>query len=83
MNHVWVAAGVAVINKRTDQGYRWKSGIMRRLFSGAGSSDLRPLSSVSGTDLGGIIGGSAGDDRSGQDDESLRRVMFMNCWGQS
>ncbi|GMH07206.1 hypothetical protein Nepgr_009046 [Nepenthes gracilis] len=89
MNRVWMAGIVAVVNSNTDQDYRWKSAIksfqptMRRHFPGDGLSNFRPLATVAGTDLGGLVGGCTGDVRTHQADESIRRVMFMNCWGQS
>ncbi|KAK7312769.1 hypothetical protein VNO77_36887 [Canavalia gladiata] len=41
----------------------------RRLFSAGDSSELRPS----------VIGKS---DVEGQADDSLRKVMYFNCWGQ-
>ncbi|KAJ7981394.1 Wound-responsive family protein [Quillaja saponaria] len=87
-NQAWVAASVAVVNGRTDQRQRWKSGLnslkqnRRKLFSTGESPDLRPISSMTGSDLTGILGNCDGDDRRRQDDDSLRQVMYLNCWGQ-
>ncbi|KAL4312133.1 hypothetical protein GQ457_01G001470 [Hibiscus cannabinus] len=83
LSRVWMATSVAVVQGRGEnQGQNWKSGIrllrrcQRRLFDGE-SSDLRPISVAMGSDLSGMVG-----NREGQADESIRRVMYLNCWGQ-
>lgn len=92
MSRMWAAAGVAAVNSLSDQGQKIKSGCKslnygkQRLFSGASSpdaTDLRPLSAVMSSDLGGFIGGRrGGDGQREQTEESLRHVMYLNCWGQ-
>ncbi|XVE66250.1 hypothetical protein DITRI_Ditri08aG0065400 [Diplodiscus trichospermus] len=79
LNRVWMATSVAVVQ---NQCQKWKSGVKflqrgkRRLFDGD-SSDLRPISGMIGSDLTGMVG-----NRDAQADESIRRVMYLNCWGQ-
>ncbi|KAL0001842.1 hypothetical protein SO802_015623 [Lithocarpus litseifolius] len=88
LNRVWMAASVAVVQSHTDQGHKWKTGLKslqhgkRKFDSGTCSdaSDLRPLSGMIGSDFPGVVGnGEANHERP---DESLRQVMYLNCWGQ-
>ncbi|CAN1123925.1 hypothetical protein LINPERPRIM_LOCUS3490 [Linum perenne] len=82
LNKAWTAAAVAVAQGHpTEQGTKWRSCLQslhhgkRRMFSGAGEgSDVRPLAAAVGSDRA--------DDGARQSDESMRRVMYMNCWGQ-
>ncbi|XVE49840.1 hypothetical protein DITRI_Ditri01bG0114500 [Diplodiscus trichospermus] len=83
LNRVWMATSVAVMQDHGEnQGQKWKSGINflqrdhRRLFAGD-SSDIRSISRMIGSDLSGMVG-----NRDAQADESIRRVMYLNCWGQ-
>ncbi|MFZ8444684.1 DUF3774 domain-containing protein, partial [Staphylococcus aureus] len=73
MNRVWVAASVAVVNGHTDHGgHKLKSGLRslhqgKKRFSSSSSStgvdhaDLRPISSMVGSDRGESLRGSGGD----------------------
>ncbi|CAI9275517.1 unnamed protein product [Lactuca saligna] len=89
LSRVFMTAGVAVANGHTDQGHKLKSGIKsfqqgKKAFSSSGSGadpvDLRPLSGILGSDVGGLLGG---EERRKQSDDSLRQAMYMNCWGPS
>ncbi|KAI8009159.1 hypothetical protein LOK49_LG07G02312 [Camellia lanceoleosa] len=99
LNRVWMATSVAVVNGHTDQGCKLKSGLKylnhgKQRFSSSSSSssaagsggdaaDLRPLASMVGSDLGGFMGTSNGEERRKQADDSLRQVMYLSCWGPS
>lgn len=78
INRVWMAATVAVVQGHTDLGFKMKTALTslhhtnKRLFS---SDNLRPLSGMIGS---GVIESVTQP----QADESLRRVMYLNCWGQ-
>ncbi|KAI3714064.1 hypothetical protein L1987_72654 [Smallanthus sonchifolius] len=88
MSRVFMTAGVAVANGHTDQGHKLKSGLKslqqgKKAFtsvSGANPADLRQTSGVLGSDVGGLLGA---EERRTQADDSLRQVMYMNCWGPS
>nr|DAD20771.1 TPA_asm: hypothetical protein HUJ06_022234 [Nelumbo nucifera] len=87
---VWMAAVVAVVQGHADQGFKWNSGLRslhcakKSLSSGANSTGFRPLSGLGGSDLGHFLSGSSiGDERRKLADESLQKVMYLSCWGQS
>ena len=83
-----MAASMAVVQGHTNQGHKWKTGIKslqhgkRKFFSGTGSdvSNLRPLLGMIGSDIPRVVGNHDGNLE--RPDESLRRVMYLNCWGQ-
>ncbi|KAK7401984.1 hypothetical protein VNO78_13900 [Psophocarpus tetragonolobus] len=86
LNRVWMAATVAVAQGHTDPGHKCKTALTSihhnrsRLFSGGSLSDLRPLSGVVGSEVAGASTGSSDVVR--QADDSLRKVMYLSCWGQ-
>ncbi|KAG6385136.1 hypothetical protein SASPL_153964 [Salvia splendens] len=88
-NRMWAAAGVAVANSLSDQGQKIKAGLKplsygkHRFYSGGDASDLRPLSAIVSSGIGGFFGGRRGGDvEREQKEDSLRQVMYLNCWGQ-
>ncbi|KAL8188726.1 hypothetical protein R6Q57_029746 [Mikania cordata] len=68
MNRVWMTAGVAIVNGHTDQGHKLKSGM--RSFHQRKKA-FRVSVGVDHPDIGSCL------------DDSIRHVMFMNCWGPS
>ncbi|XP_021685132.2 uncharacterized protein LOC110668265 [Hevea brasiliensis] len=87
LNRVYMAASVAVVQGHADQGYKWTSSFKslqhgkRRLFPTGESSELRPLAGAAGSDRDGVPK-SPRLDGVRENDESFRRVMYLNCWGQ-
>ncbi|KAJ9549946.1 hypothetical protein OSB04_022489 [Centaurea solstitialis] len=76
---VWMAAGVAIVNGHTDQGCKLKS-LVTNSFRHANfnsSQYLRPFSSLLRSNV------SISGDRKTQSDDSIRQVMYINCWGPS
>lgn len=81
MNRLWMATSVAVVNSHSDQGaQKLKSGLKslnqanRGVFSRAVNDqpDIRPISGI-------LTAGR--DDRGSRSEESLQKVMYLNCWG--
>ncbi|GMP92459.1 hypothetical protein CsSME_00042681 [Camellia sinensis var. sinensis] len=84
-----MATSVTVVNGHTDQGCKLKSGLKylnhgKQCFSssssagsGGDAADLRPLASMVGSDLGGFMGTSNGEERRKQADDSLRQVIRL------
>ncbi|KAK2985928.1 hypothetical protein RJ640_008144 [Escallonia rubra] len=85
LSRAWVAASVAVVNGNTDKGHKLRSGLKslqhgKKRFSSSTSTagegidpaDLRPLSSMLGSDVTGAVGN--GSERRRQADDSLRQM---------
>ncbi|KAL0327902.1 UNVERIFIED_CONTAM: hypothetical protein Scaly_2222800 [Sesamum calycinum] len=93
VNRLWMATSVAVVNSHSDQGQKLKSALKslnhgkKHFFPGnirghgPDAESLRPFSAIMKPELGGfLIGG--GDEQMKPAEESLRQVMYFNCWGQ-
>ncbi|CAI9102507.1 OLC1v1000788C1 [Oldenlandia corymbosa var. corymbosa] len=83
----WLAGSVAVLNSHSDQGLnklkfpaqRGLQNNKKRFFAGI-------LAGMLGSDVeGGCYVRRSGDDQRNtkRTDESLRQVMYLNCWGPS
>ncbi|KAI9075330.1 hypothetical protein K1719_042735 [Acacia pycnantha] len=83
-----MAATVAVAQGHSDSGHKCKTGLIsiqqnrRRLFSAGDPSDLRPLAGMMGSNVPGVMENCDVDSQRSQADDSLRKVMYLNCWGQ-
>ncbi|EYU26100.1 hypothetical protein ABFS82_08G111800 [Erythranthe guttata] len=88
MSRLWMATSVALVNCHSDQGglkLKFIDHVGRRyFFSGRsipGVAELRWCSAVLNSDLRGFLGGDQKKKKQAAD-ESVRQVMYLNCWAQ-
>ncbi|ERN03522.1 hypothetical protein AMTR_s00003p00270840 [Amborella trichopoda] len=81
-SRVWMAAGVAVTQSQTDQGFKWNSGLKR--VSASSSGLLRRFSGGSGPVSGALfIPGGGREEKLKQAEESLQKGNGrLICGGQ-
>ncbi|GMI74798.1 Wound-induced polypeptide 3 [Hibiscus trionum] len=83
-SRAWVAAAsIGAVEALKDQGVcRWnytlRSGVQHAKNHLRSASQARSLSSQSSA---AISNGLCRDDKSRQSEESLRKVMYLSCWG--
>ncbi|EOX99300.1 Wound-responsive family protein, putative [Theobroma cacao] len=81
-NRAWVAASIAAVEGLKDQGFcRWNY-TMRSLHHHAKNhvrsiSQTKKLSSSSSA----MVSSKGIDEKTKQAEESLRKVMYLSCWG--
>lgn len=87
LNRVWMAATVAVAQGHTDPIHKCKSALATihqnrtRLFSAGGALlAIFPVSSIVVSEA--TVISSEAKEKLRQTDDSLQKVMYMNCWGQ-
>ncbi|GAU31001.1 hypothetical protein TSUD_105150 [Trifolium subterraneum] len=85
LNRVWMAATAAVAQSHTDPGHRCKTVLKSinqnktRLFSVGALLVLRPMSGVVVSD---VTVSSEAEEKLRRTNDSLQKVMYINCWGQ-
>ncbi|KAK6157213.1 hypothetical protein DH2020_011461 [Rehmannia glutinosa] len=81
-----VAASVGAVEALKDQGFcRWNYAI-RSIHHNARNRVIRSFSQAKqklNSNHKGFIGSGGGDEKRRQSEDSLRQVMYLNCWGQS
>jgi hypothetical protein len=85
LNRVWMAATVAVAQSHADPSNKCKTVLKSinqnrtRLFSVGALLVLRPLSGVLASD---VTASSEKEEKLKRTNDSLQKVMYINCWGQ-
>jgi hypothetical protein len=84
-NRVWMAATVAMAQSHTDPGHKCKLVLKSihqnrtHLFSAGALLALRPLSGAIASE---VKVSSEIEERLKRTNDSLQKVMYINCWGQ-
>ncbi|KAL7607748.1 hypothetical protein Lser_V15G11120 [Lactuca serriola] len=81
-SRAWMVAGtVGVVEALKDQGFaRWNTTI--RAFHHHAKSNLRSISQIKKlSSPAAMSSGGSLEERAQQSDESLRKVMYLSCWG--
>ncbi|EYU26099.1 hypothetical protein MIMGU_mgv1a024634mg [Erythranthe guttata] len=85
MGRLWMATSVALVNCHSDQGGLKLKSALKFLDHGGRSipdvAELRWCSAVLNSDLRGFLGGDQKKKKQAAD-ESVRQVMYLNCWAQ-
>ncbi|PNY01360.1 hypothetical protein L195_g024652 [Trifolium pratense] len=85
LNRIWMAATVAVAQSHSDPGHKCKIVLKSinqnrtRLFSAGALLVLRPISCVVASN---VTVSSEAEERLRRTNDSLQKVMYINCWGQ-
>ncbi|KAL4278963.1 hypothetical protein GQ457_03G037260 [Hibiscus cannabinus] len=81
LSRVCMAASVAAVEGHLDCGSKWSSGLQP---INAGKGKGRCFSSVGSSDDDRIYAkGKTKESNRNQSEESLQKVMYLNCWTQS
>ncbi|GMI82388.1 Wound-induced polypeptide 1 [Hibiscus trionum] len=78
LSRVCMAASVAAVEGHIDCGSKWSSGL-QPIHAGKG----RCSSTAGSSDDTIYVQGKTKENNRNQSEESLQRVMYLNCWTQS
>lgn len=78
MSRVWMAASVAVVRERSDQGgTKWQAGLKPCYPVASGEGGGRGEGRTAGSRI------RSGEERKQHAEESLQKAMFVSCWSPS